>query len=100
MLISNFFQLEIELNHFDDVSVVETNKKCNLSDHLFFYRLWHIRSFIHSSLDIVYDLRLDASKNRLDAPIFSYMILIIYRKCGKSFIEIIPLPASYPMRIP
>ena len=100
MVISNFFQLEIELNHFDDASVVETNKKSNISDHLHFYRLWHIRSFIHSSLGIVYDFRLNASKSRLDAPIFSYMILIIYRKCVKSNIEIIQLPASYAMRIP
>ena len=30
-----------------------------------FYRLWHIGSFIHSSLDIIYGFALDASESRL-----------------------------------
>ena len=29
------------------------------------YRLWHIRSFIHASLEIVYGVRLDATENGL-----------------------------------
>ena len=33
--------------------------------YLFFYRLWHIRSFIHESLGIIYGFRLDSSKYRL-----------------------------------
>ena len=37
----------------------------SLLDHLFFYRLWHIRSFIHPSLDIIYGFRLNARKIRL-----------------------------------
>ena len=32
---------------------------------LFFYRLWHIISFIHESLGIIYGFRLDSSKYRL-----------------------------------
>ena len=41
------------------------SKNNSLSDHLFFYRLWYIRSYIHSSLDIIYGFSPDASKNRL-----------------------------------
>ena len=37
----------------------------SLSDHLFFYRLWHIRSSIHSSSEIIYGFCHDASENRL-----------------------------------
>ena len=33
--------------------------------HLFFYRLWHVRSSIHPSLDIIYGFCPDASENRL-----------------------------------
>ena len=33
--------------------------------HLFFFRLWHIRSSIHPSLNIIYSILLDASENRL-----------------------------------
>ena len=33
--------------------------------HLFFYRLWHIRPFIHDSLGIIYGFRLDSSKYML-----------------------------------
>ena len=33
--------------------------------HLFFFRLWHIRSSIHPSLNIIYSICLDASENRL-----------------------------------
>ena len=44
----------------------ETKSENNsFSDHLFFYRPWDIRSFIHPPLDIVYGFRLDASENRL-----------------------------------
>ena len=44
-----------------------------------------------------------------DLPIFNFilpslyesrLILLIYKKYGKSFAEIIPLPACYDMRIP
>ena len=31
---------------------------------MFFYRLWHIRSFIHTSVEITYGFRVDASENR------------------------------------
>ena len=33
-----------------------------LPRHLFLYRLWHIRPFIHESLGIIYRFRLDLSK--------------------------------------
>ena len=36
-----------------------------LPRHLFFYRLWHIRPFIHESLGIIYGFRLDSSKYML-----------------------------------
>ena len=48
MLISNFFQREIDL-----------------SDHLLFHRPSHIRSPIHQSLEIIYGFCLDARENRL-----------------------------------
>ena len=68
-----------------------------------------IRSFIHSSLDIIYGFHLDASKNKLwythiqlCLPVLykSGMISIIYHNYGESFIEIIPLPVFYAMRTP
>ena len=76
--------------------------------HLFFYRLWHVISSIHPSLDIIYGFCPDASENRLwythiqlyFTPFFkSRMISTIYHKYSKSFIENIPLPASYAIRI-
>ena len=33
--------------------------------HLFFYRLWHVRSSIHPSLNIIWDFCPDANENRL-----------------------------------
>ena len=81
----------------------------NLSDHLFFYRLWHVRSFIHPSLDINYGFRLDASEKRLwyayiQLSVISFLyksgiISIVYHKYVKSFVEIIPLPAPYAMSL-
>ena len=70
VLISNFFQLYYEkrlCTHLDHVSEVLKQTKGendSLSDHLFFYRLWHIRSFIHLSLDIIDGFRIDASGSR------------------------------------
>ena len=70
VLISNFFQLYYEKRlrtHLDHVSEVLKQTKSendSLSDHLFFYRLWHIRSFIHLSLDIIDGFRIDASESR------------------------------------
>ena len=75
--------------------------------HLFFYRLWHVRSYSHPSLDIIYGFRPDASENRLwythiqtiFYPFFkSGMISTIYHKYSKTFIENISLPASYAIR--
>ena len=76
--------------------------------HLFFYRLWHVISSIHPSLDIIYSFCPDASENGLwythiqlyFTPFLkSRMIWTIYHKYSKSFIENIPLPASYAIRI-
>ena len=76
--------------------------------HLFFYRLWHVRSSIHPSLGIIYGFCHDASENRLwynhiqlyfNLFFKSEMISTIYYKHSKSFIEIIPLPASDAIRI-
>ena len=45
----------------------------SLSDYLFFYRLWHVRSFIYASLGISsYCFRLDASKNRLSTTYYPF----------------------------
>ena len=70
LLISNFFQLKIKKSfctHFHPVSEVKANKKWKWysPDHMCFYKVWHIRSFIHPSLDVIYDFCLDASENRL-----------------------------------
>ena len=114
MLISNLFQPEIALYCEKRLCTHFSHGVCgdlsyDLSDHLFFYRLWHIRSFIHPSLDIIYRLSLDASENRLWYAQFqlyftflykSRMILIIYHKYDKSFMENIPIPAFYSIRIP
>ena len=77
------------------------NGNNSLSDHFLFYRLWHITSFIHSSLDIIYGFRIDASKNRLwYSTIFNYILTFLYKsgmtsiihhKYSESFFEIIPL---------
>ena len=42
-----------------------TSENNRLPRHLFFYRLWHIISFIHESLGIIYGFRLDSIKYRL-----------------------------------
>ena len=69
---------------------------------------WHDRSSIHPSLNIIYSLCPDASENRLRythiqlyITLFfkSRMISTIYHKYSESFIENIPFPASYAMRI-
>ena len=50
------------LTRLDGVSEVEVNKSENnsFSDHMGVYRLWHIRSFIYTTLDIINGLRIDA----------------------------------------
>ena len=74
MLISNFFQLEIEFycekhlrSHTLIIFEFEANKKWKngLSNHLFFYRLWHTGSFINLYLDIIYGFPVYASEIRL-----------------------------------
>ena len=73
--------------------------------------LWYIRSFIHPSSDIIYKYRLDTSECRLthDTPMSNYilpgfyksgLISMMYNKYDKSFVEIIPLPASYGIATP
>ena len=74
VLISNFFQLEIELtvrNVFGltlmtcpGLKQIKSENN-SLSNHLRLYRLGHIRSFIHPSLGIIYGFRLDASETML-----------------------------------
>ena len=64
---------------------------------IFFYRLWHIRHFIHKSLGIIYGFRLDSSKYmllhthiKLRFTQFVQQWIVIdakYSKYGKSFIE-------------
>ena len=77
---------------------------------LFFYRLRQFKSSIQASLDIIYDFYPDASENRpWHTHIQLYFTLFfkdgmtstifIYHKCTKSFIESIPLPVSYAMKI-
>ena len=67
--------------------------------HLFFYGLWHVRSSIHLSLDIIYSFLPNASENRLwythiqlCFTLFfkSGMISTTYHKNSKSVIENIP----------
>ena len=66
--------------------------------HLFVYRLCHVRSSIHLSLDIFYSFCPDASENRLihtySTMFYSFfksgMISTTYHKYSKSFIENIP----------
>ena len=73
MLISIFLQLEIEFyfenvcTHIGHVTKVKAGKYENNRplEHLFFYRLWHMRSFIHFSLNIIYGFHLDTSMYRL-----------------------------------
>ena len=74
VLISNFFQLQIELYcekclyllwlHVQGWSKQKV-KIIVFHCHLFFYRLWHVRSSIHPSLDIIYGFCPDATENRL-----------------------------------
>ena len=109
VLISNFFQLEIELycgkhlrTHFDQVETRRENnilryqcfsRDCSISD-LLFTNLWTLST----AFVLIY------VKTGFDAPILNYIlpflyqsgvISIIYYKYGKSFIEIIPLPVLY-----
>ena len=78
----------------------------SLLDHLFFNRLWHLRSFI-SKLSMTFILM--QVKTGFDTPMFNYilpflcksrMISIIYHKYGKSFFEIIPMTVPFALRTP
>ena len=116
MLILNFFQVETDFYcekhlHTDLITWPRLNQakseSNSLPDHLFFYRLWHIKSFIRPSLDIIYGFCLDAKHVKADAQVlFNYILSNLYKsgtismichKCGKSFIEIILLLATYGM---
>ena len=78
---------------------------------MLFYRLWHIKSFIHQSLDMINEFRFNTSvqvKAISDIPILNHnspslkkrrIISTMYYKRGKSFIEMIQFRVSYAMRI-
>ena len=88
----------------------QTKRECKcLSDRLFSndYRISD-PSFAHLWTLFMAFLLMQVKKG-FDTPIFNYilpflyksgMISFIYHKYGKSFIEIISLPASYAMRTP
>ena len=60
MLISKFFQLEIEFYFESDLHSHWSRENNGLLDHLLFYRSY-ITSFIHSSFNTIHGFRLDTS---------------------------------------
>ena len=86
VLILNFFQVETDFYcekhlHTDLITwprLSQAKSESNsLPDHLFFYRLWHIKSFIRPSLDIIYGFCLDTRESRCTSIIQLYFIQFV-----------------------
>ena len=82
VLISNFFQLQIE--HLLWLHIQRWSKQklkiVVFHCHLFFYRLWHVKSSIHASLDIIYGFCPDASESRLWYTHIQTIFYLVFQK--------------------